>query len=771
MHSLGVLALMMQAQSAPVSGIDHVAPINDRLILIHYKDGYVKHPSGGQKRAEGVVVQEPLDVVAATKASAYSISSKDDQGFSVDLSPSKVGRKSKGTDFAWFTDKWVDGRAVNDRPDHTKEHWLYLVLPKPLKVGSTYTVSTGFLAKNGKTWTFKFDPSTRSEAVHVNTLGYSPKSPAKFGYVYHWAGDLAGVNFKAYEGKPFYLMDATSGKNVFEGKVAFRKAFDNQETYHVSDSAPHGNFLKADVFDCDFSAFNEPGKYKLYVPGVGSSFPFEISANVYFPAYYHVARALYHNRSGIELKEPYTKFARPAPHHSQLTPGFKGKLKYTTSRWIDWTTGDSTAADRAAQEKAIKGDLDVSGWYQDAGDWDSYESHLRVAQELLFAIQVAPKNFTDKQLNIPESGNGVPDLLDEAMWLPRFCQKLRAQIKQRGYGTGGLGLRVCGDQFGEDGDGVPSWKDVNRIWIASGEDPVSTLRYSGTAGHLALVLRQLGLKDPQGVDWQKEALETYNWSMQNMRTGDEEKVRTNRIYAAAALYRLTGEMKYEAQMLKDSSDLNEGSFLVTERLYGPMLYAILAEGNTSDAALLKNLKGAVLNTANQNGIVTASRRALRWAGDFSMPMLVGQQCNPICIEVPVAYKILAKSDPVKAKKLLEAMYTTADYFLGTNAENRTWITGVGARPVTQIFHLDAWYRGSFQPGLIPYSPWRKDKDFGNGPWDVMWPLKTIYPTKIEQWPGNEQYFNNRCSPMGNEFTVHQNIGPAAAYYGILIGEN
>jgi endoglucanase len=37
-----------------------------------------------------------------------------------------------------------------------------------------------------------------------------------------------------------------------------------------------------------------------------------------------------------------------------------------------------------------------------------------VAQELLFAFEMAPRNFRDGELNIPESGNGVPDVLDEA---------------------------------------------------------------------------------------------------------------------------------------------------------------------------------------------------------------------------------------------------------------------------------------------------------------------------------------------------------------------
>ena len=57
---------------------------------------------------------------------------------------------------------------------------------------------------------------------------------------------------------------------------------------------------------------------------------------------------------------------------------------------------------------------------------------------------------------------------------------------------------------------------------------------------------------------------------------------------------------------------------------------------------------------------------------------------------------------------LSALYATCDYFLGTNRLNQTWLTGVGPRFPTEIFHMDAWYngKGKYHEGLIPYSPWR-----------------------------------------------------------------
>ncbi len=93
---------------------------------------------------------------------------------------------------------------------------------------------------------------------------------------------------------------------------------------------------------------------------------------------------------------------------------------------------------------------------------------------------------------------------------------------------------------------------------------------------------------------------------------------------------------------------------------------------------------------------------------------------------------------------------------------------IGPRHPTHVFHMDAWYngRGEFHPGSIPYGPWRKEKDLGQGPWDVAWPHKIVYP-EIDAWPGNERWFDNRCSPMNSEFTIHQNTAPAAAIFGFL----
>ena len=428
--------------------------------MLHFDEGHVIHHKRGMARSDERVIVHPLDAAAASRPASYRISSTDDPFYARPRIPGSISRKSKGTDFAWFADRWENGHAVNTRPDHAKEHWLYLRLAAPLVRGKTYTIDTGKLASNGQRWTLCFDEQrVRSEAVHVNLLGYVPTAPSKYAYVYSWMGDGGGLNPRAYAGRPFRLIDQNTGRPAFTGKLAFRASASQQETLHKTDSPPDGNFLKADVYECDFSSFQQPGVYRLSVEGIGASFPFRLDADVYREAFHAVARGLYHNRGGIALEAPYTEFTRPAPHNPQLTPGFAGKLVYTTVRFTEWGSEGGNAKDLLAH---ATGPIESAGWYQDAGDWDSYETHLRVAQELLLAYEIAPGNFRDGELNIPESGNGVPDILDEAAWLPRFCHRLRVELLRKGYGTGGIGLRIAGDAFGGDEKSLPDGKKVGQ---------------------------------------------------------------------------------------------------------------------------------------------------------------------------------------------------------------------------------------------------------------------------------------------------------------------
>ncbi len=755
-------------------------PLTEQIAMVHVVEGHVVHHRKGQKRAESHVELTPLDVNTAAAKSAWTIRSNDDPAYAAGRSPVVVGRKSKGIDFAWMIQGWdqVNQRALNTDPDHAKGHWLYLRLPTPMQAGKTYVIDGSPIPGVGSL-TLAYNPTTsRSEAVHVNVEGYVPDT-TKFAYVFHWAGDLGSVDLSWLKGRRFSLIDQATKKQVFSGTAEFRAPADQVETSQPNDT-PHGNFLDAEVWQCDFSSVTTPGTYVVSVDGVGCSFPFQIGADVYREAFRTTARGLYHNRSGIALAKPYTEFERPAPANPKLTPGFAGKLIYTTSTMYDWK--DQDAGDVAKITAGAKGPIDVAGFYQDAGDWDSYPHHLNVATALLFAYELAPRNFSDGELNIPESGNGVPDILDEAAWLPRFCYRLRHELLTKGYGTGGIGLRIAGDFTGkderEDGTTRGSWED-DRTYYVSGEDAVTTMRYAAVAAHLAHALAIAKVADPDHIDWKQEAIAAWAWAeahqssfpwvianAQDVR-GDELYL-SHRLYAAAALYRITGDVAYERQLYQDGDQLKLGDELWAERPYGLWLHSLGGGAKPTMPERAQHLREIALRSCEIRALETTAKRALRWGGGFSFPMVCGQQTTPLIMEGAIGFILLRERDPATAKRYRDAVATTCDYMLGGNALNQTWVTGLGVRHVNQVFHMDGWYNGkpTVHPGVVPYGPWRDSDAPGQGPWDVKWPNKSVYPA-IGMWPGNERWFDNRNCPLSSEFTIHQNTCWAAATYGWL----
>lgn len=770
---------LLVASRARAAELVEVLPLTDQILMVHFDDGRVTIAKPGEKAQAGdIVTVSPLDAARASSADAYQLTSADDSAYATAARPTAVGRKSKGTEFANHCDTW-SGKCVNTSPDRAHEHWIYLVLPSALKRGKTYRVETGALASNASTTTFTFDETRlRSEAIHVNTVAYAAQSPAKYGYVYHWLGDRGGLDVGPLVGRACHLVRTSDRTVAFSSTLKARKGADNVETAYPTDT-PGANFLGTAVADCDFSAFGAPGEYVLSVDGVGSSFPFRIDEDAFRKPFYAAMKGLFIQRSGIAIDAAHGEgYSRPAPHHPKLTPGFAGKLKYTSTRWFDVTSGDAAEADKPTWEAGIKGDLDTWGWYQDAGDWDAYFVHTTIPSQLLLLFEAHPDHFVDGELKIPESGNGIPDVIDEARWLIRFYHRTRHAILAAGYGTGGVGgARVMGDLWGSDlPDGVVagSWQDTKRQWIVSGEDPWMTYRYAALAAHLAYVLKSIGKADPEGIDWRAEAEAAWKWASENTRAGDGTKhgyaLVQMRMHAAVALYRLTGESAHHEAFKTDFAAA--GAAYDESSRYWQWLYARLP-ASAVDASIREKSFAAMEARAAEELASTHTDRATRVGGNFYMPMFLGQGSTPLINDGLLALDALSERPSERREKMRATAYTTADYFLGTNPLNMTWISRLGPRYPKGPFHLDGFTKGAeFPPmGIIPYGPVAVARDWmaqpPQGPWSSNWPNSDVHPA-IESWPGHERWFDQRTGIASCEFTVHQTTIVSAVVYGSLL---
>lgn len=148
----------------------------------------------------------------------------------------------------------------------------------------------------------------------------------------------------------------------------------------------------------DFSDVTTPGTYTVVdVDQKVRSVEFEIDDNVYRSVMKHAVRMYYYQRAG---------FAKSA-----ATAG---------SDWVDTASHLGPGQDSEAHAWTAKTDESLvrdlrGGWY-DAGDLNRYTAWAAgTAITLLHAYHENPMALGD-DYGIAESGNGVPDLLDEVKW-------------------------------------------------------------------------------------------------------------------------------------------------------------------------------------------------------------------------------------------------------------------------------------------------------------------------------------------------------------------
>lgn len=731
-------------------------PLTDKILVLYFDDGYIQHYGYHQQSSACVTFNSPLDISKAMLTGSYTISSPDDASFAGGVQPVSVGRKSKGQDFSrkclWrqsvLYNECHGGATICDN-DFIFEHFVYLELPHALQQGKKYVITLSGLATNYNSDTLVFDVTrVRSDAVHVNQIGFLPDAEKKYGYLSAWMGDKGPLDLDDYAGSRFHLIDLSTGQAVFEGTIAKRLDVETAQQKDLPGEPGSPFFSMSDVWECDFSSFTTPGEYVLSVEKIGCSYPFKIGRDIYREAFYHTVRQLYHARTGIALTEPYTKFTRPRTCHPA---DGKIRFKYTRSKWTDWHSenGDMNTV-LSLVDTSVH--LTTWGWYQDAGDWDGYYSHTAVPRYLMSIYELYPEKFHDGELNIPESGNGIPDILDEARWLIDYFDRTRGP-------SGGIaGARIHPD-FEDIADGVPSWEDT-RNWIISGEDVVTTYTFAGMCAQLAWCYKISG-NNTLASSFISKAESAFDWAESHKQQGED--LHNARLYASAWLYKYIGAAVFQNIFKQDYINQSSAEYASENFRWAVYAFATCNQGNI-DANQKTTCINQVKSIADADVVDPATKRSFRAGFNWTYPMLVGQATTPMVFPAVVAYKITGD------KKYLTAIETTVDYFMGGNPLNMLWMTGYGDHHPEQVMHLDTWFsnRDEFIPGIIPYGPTYIGRDWmpNNGPWASEFALCRVYPSK-ELWPGHEMYFENRYCPPTNEFTIHQNTAPAAAVLGFL----
>jgi len=639
--------------------------------------------------------------------------------------PVAVRRKSKPCDLA----RHAPFKFVT-RYDHT----VYLELPAPLAAGVTCTLVCALPGIPEQTLVYDVH-TVFSEAVHVSHLGFRPDDPVKCAFLSCWNG-AGGVDFGF--ARAFHLIDET-GHAVFTGPVI----------PHLRAGEPEDdlgrNYTQADVYRMDFTGFTAPGRYRVAVDGVGCSRPFAIAAAAWVQPFVTAARAFYHQRSGMALTRPYTEFERPRGCH----PDDGITIYESTATLMDTGNGLNRADDNFGNLVRGKTDRTVAGiWgaYFDAGDWDRRIQHLVATRYLLELADLFPERFRSLDLNIPESGTELPDVVHEALYnLDGYC---RMQ-------TPGGGVRGGVECEEHPVHGECSWNDSLTV-LAYTPDVWSTYEFAGVAARAARVVRAYDAS--RADNYRERALRAMTWAESEYARGAgsayQETVDRSRCLAAAELYRLTGDPAWCAVL-----EAMAPTALSLEAAW----VCLQTDASSLPSALRENCRALLLREADTLSAAGA-RTGFNWAkapdrharnGEFSAPLNGVVLCRAHCLTGDNRY--------------LRAAVLACQHGAGANPANLCYTTGLGHESPLHPLHIDSRITGRRPPaGITVFGP----VDIRDNPslWSA-WAHELIKPLchpASDHWPVCESYWDVFWNPPVCEFTIQNPLSQVAYVWGYLM---
>lgn len=660
---------------------------------------------------------------------AFRITSVDDVRYADGLTPTTVARKSKPYRLARRRPEYIYEAAL--------EHTLYLKLPHPLQTGCSYTVTHA--DDRLPVHTFVFEPRQRySESVHVSQVGFHPADPLKLGFLSCWMGAEGGVDYDLP--RAFHLVEHLSGDIVASGPVEVAKA---AEVPELNDGR---NLNGATVYRLNFSAFNRPGRYHLYVEGVGCSYPFSIDCDVWQAAFAVSVKGFYHQRSGIELGPPYTDFVRPLCFHvdngivirESATPIYEtrnGGFAHNTSpsNFNDLIAGDTGRIFPT-----------VAGGYMDAGDWDRKTSHLRVTRLLLELYEHFPAFFDHLKWNIPADYPDLPDLLNEALFELDFFSRLQTE---QGAVRGGI------ESAAHPRHGECSWQESLMVYVYA-PDVWTSYIYAGVAARAARILRPLdhALAD----QYHHRAQQAVNWSESTVDTVPPyPEIAQARNLAAIELYHLTGEPCWH-QLFLDTIDEQQ---LGTTLQDAAWVYLNCTQ-HPRDAAVVERCSKALCDSADMYAAF-GRQTAFGWTQHPDRFIGQGTFTAPDAINLVRAHKLTGKA------AYFVAIVRACQSGVGANPVNMCYTTGLGQRSPQRPLHVDMLISNQPPPpGLTVYGPLDALGRWGEKQEQDI--AAFIYPP-VRQWPLAEAFWDIYWYPAVCEYTVQQTMASNAYVWGYIAG--
>jgi len=612
---------------------------------------------------------DALDLPAATRdPGGYTLTSGTDPAYRTPLAAVRIG-----------ADRQVVGFDAKKRP--LQESRLHLLFPEPLRPGVEYVMDAcAAVASHAVTTTgtrrgscasipIRYDPNKPSSSIQIDQVGYAPGS-RKIAFLGNWLGTAGPLPL---DETGFEVIDAESGKAVFTGDARL--------------TTPADPWSGNDVFQADFSALDQPGRYRLRVAGVGVSDPFAISANVYDAPYRAVMRLFYHSRNSTPVTAPWAEPGHERPNGG-VPEGMDAAFHPAVGK-SPLSLHSPTNTGPAARHRVQR------GWF-DAGDYGQYVPNAAPVWFLAgAALDLAPGRFEDGDFNIPESGNGIPDLIDELEWGMDWL------LGMQDPADGGVWFRLASRTW----DDVPP-DQIRHPRLLAEKTTHATAAFAAACALHARLLRPYRPKRAAEVLEAAEAAWTFlqshpQWPAEgqryknppDVRAGDyaDASARDNVLWAAAELYRTTGKTDYrdafEQALPRVEIDPTAGVSFKDFALAALWAY-LLTDDDDRDPRWVAESRAKLLAAADWR-IRKANEHPFR-APTHQAIALVGWGSFAVSTRATLpllqAYRLTGKTD------YLESAWESPHPQLGANPQSICYVTGFGARsprfPLSKLTHRD-----------------------------------------------------------------------------------
>ncbi len=398
----------------------------------------------------------------------------------------------------------------------------------------------------------------------------------------------------------------------------------------------------------DFSELTQEGIYYVQNELGERSHCFRIGQDVYQELQKDLTKALYYQRCGCALQEAHAGVYTHPECHMQ-----------TALLWTDRSI-----------EKEVRG-----GWH-DAGDYGRYISPAAVAVgHLLYAFQLFAESFQDS-LNIPESGNGIPDVLNECRYELEWMLKMQDE-------EGGAYHKLTSERHA---DFIMPEEDHAQFYLF----PVSSMATADYAASMALASRVYRAYDSGFADRLYEAaVKAYGWldchpeyvgfrNPESCNTGEYDDVcdLDERLWAAAEMLVTTGEKKYQVQVDRLlQEELTKTDFGWTDVSGFAALAILTDESHKASAESGAVLKAAVLAEADRLAAVAAQSGY----GVAMEPEDYIWGSNMVVLNRGMLLVLAALLAGQEDRKHVYEQTALAqmDYLLGMNAVDYSYVTGYG----------------------------------------------------------------------------------------------